>query len=213
MNEEINKFLDEHIDHYPDFVPERIRNKIHYGYHSDTDQIICHLGLIEEKESAYYKFMQLILENWNIKNKSIVEVSCGLIPILSSLLQSKCKKITAINKDFVFENYKNVETIRYDLNLKFDFTDYDLVVGFRPCTPTENIIDLCLSQRKDFAIYLCPCLPPAKDDKNFKSSEEYHNYLIEKIKNDKNVNLKVIRNHNLQDDMPVLICQRKKKAD
>ncbi len=209
MYRKINDFIDKYKSYYKDFIPLSIRKKIKYGYHCDTDQIFCHLNIVKKNESAYYRFLKILKSYFNLRTLCIAELSCGLIPILSSTAKRYTRKnITAISNKILFKNYKSIETIETDLTKNFDLTKFDLIIAFRPCFPTENIIDLCFQYKKDFAVYLCPCIFQPKDsNKKFESTEQWHNYLIKKVRNNKAYSTSIIKSDRLQDDMPIIISK------
>ena len=159
MNKKINAFLDMYPAYYEELRPENIRKKIKYGYYCSTDQIYCHLKLIEKERSAYFSFCKIIEKYFNLKQLNILEVSCGLIPIVSYYLKNdfNIKNIMATNEKLVFQPYKNIDCYECNFLDVKDINNYDLLIGFRPCNATEKIIDMCFENQKDFAIYLCPC--------------------------------------------------------
>lgn len=208
MYNEINDFLDKYKELYQDFTPQKIRKKIKYGYNCDTDQIICHLNLIKKKESAYYKFLKLVMSYFNLNTKSVAELSCGFIPTLSATAKKYTKNIVAINKKILFRNYHNVKTIEADLQSNYDLSPYDLIIAFRPCYPTENIVDLCFQYKKDFVIYLCPCvLQPKISNKQFETIEQWHSYLLSKVTANKEYQITIVHSRKLQDNMPIIIAK------
>ena len=75
MNKLINSFLDKNENFYQDFKSKKIRKKIYYGYHCDTDQIYCHLNLIKKQDSAYYKFLKIVMSYFNLHKLNIIEMS------------------------------------------------------------------------------------------------------------------------------------------
>ena len=110
----------------------------------------------------------------------------------------------------VFKPYKNIDCFEYDfLNVK-DIGNYDLLIGFRPCNATENIIDMCFKFNKDFVIYLCPCdLQPYDEKIKCKDADEWRKFIINKVKNNNNYEIIIINDHGLQDDLPLIIARRK----
>lgn len=213
MNKKINSFLDRHSQYYEELRPDNIRKKIKYGYYCSTDQIYCHLKLIKKERSAYFSFCKIIEKYFNLSASNILEVSCGLIPILSYYLKNDfhVKNITAINDKLVFQPYKNIDCHECDIFNVKDIKNYDLLIGFRPCKATERIIDLCFKSHKDFAVYLCPCDMQPYDKKiKCATAEEWRNYIINKVKNNCQYEIQVIIDHTLQDNLPVIIAKYKK---
>ena len=142
MNEVID-FIKKHTDFYSEYLINNRLEKCKYGYTCDIDQIYCYLNKVNISETVYNKFYNLSKEYFNLDNKSILEVGCGYIPILSSIYKNNGYSIEAINNKILFKDYNNIKTTEYDLNKEYDLSKYDLIVGIRPCVITENIIDLC----------------------------------------------------------------------
>lgn len=203
-------FLDKYKKYYPEFKDENIRKKICYGFHCDTDQILCHLGLINIKQTAYYNFYKVIKNSFQLTNKKIIEVCSGLIPIVSSIIKQNetVKSITALNSNFLFKNYKNVKTIKANLKSKeLNFSQADLIIGFRPCSPTENIMDMAIKFKKDFVLYLCPCDNIPTNSHESLPSKEWIKYLLTKLYSLTNYEIKIIQDNNMQDNMPIIIAK------
>lgn len=210
MNKLINNFFDTYPTFYPEFAPERIRQKVKYGYHCDSDQVICHLNLINIETSAYYKFFKIVKSQFNLRNKNILEVACGYIPIVSSIFAERTNsKVTAINSKILFKNYKNVQTKEQDLLQNFDVSNFDLVVGFRPCYVTEKTIEMCFKFNKDFVLYLCPCdmQPIDPNEKRCENGKEWREFIIKKVRENKNYKVSVFSSKKLQDDMPIIVAK------
>ena len=204
MNEVID-FINNHKDYYPEYFIKNRLSKCKYGYTCDVDQIYCHLNKIDIKETVYYNFYIFSKKYFNINNKRILEVGCGYIPILSSIYKENNIDVDAINLKILFKNYKNVNTIEYDLNNDYNLSKYDIIVGIRPCNITENIIDLCYKYKKDFIIYLCPCIHKAKNGLTFATYEKWINYLKEKTSNFTNYNIIFTKYKKLPDKCPIII--------
>ena len=209
MNKKVIEFIDKHNEYYQELNPHHIRAKIKYGYYSATDQIFCHLNLIAKQKTAYFKFCKLLEKEFNLKTKNILEVSSGLLPIISYYLKRDfdVKDITTVNKQFIFKPYRKINVIEKDFLTFKNLDNYNLVIGFRPCIATEKILDLCFKFKKNFVIYLCPCEDIKPFNKHIKctSAEEWRNYIINKAKSNNNFNIEVIYNHNLQDNLPIII--------
>lgn len=208
---EVIDFIKKYKDFYPEyFINDRLK-KCKYGYTCDVDQIYCHLSKIDITTSVYYNFYNLSLKYFNIKDLKLLEVCSGYIPILSSIYKENGINIEALNKRILFKDYKDIKTIEFDLNNEYDLSDYDLIVGIRPCDVTKNIIDYCYKYKKDFMIYLCPCIHEPKTNIKTETYDDWINYLKEKTSSFKNYKIKFIKEKNFPDDCPIIIGIQEKE--
>lgn len=210
--DEVIEFLKLHKDVYNIYFENNRLSKCYYGYTCDINQIYCYLNLIDINETEYYTFYNLSKKYFNLNNIKILEVACGYIPILSSIYKNNNFDIDALNNKIVIDNYNNIKTIECDLTDKFNLEKYDLIIGFRPCDTTEQILDLCYFYNKDFMIYLCPCIHnPINKEITFSTYKEWLNYLKNKLNNFKNYNIDIFSDKDLPDDCPVIIGKSLKK--
>ena len=211
MNEVID-FIKKHKDFYSEYLINNRLEKCKYGYTCDIDQIYCYLNKVNISETVYNKFYNLSKEYFNLDNKSILEVGCGYIPILSSIYKNNGYSIEAINNKILFKDYNNIKTTEYDLNKEYDLSKYDLIVGIRPCVITENIIDLCYKYKKDFMIYFCPCIHNSKDGNKFNTYDEWINYIKYKTSLFENYDISFINCNDFPDNCPIIIGKYKKAS-
>lgn len=208
---EVIDFMIKHKDFYLEYLNERIIKKIQYGYTCDVDQIYCHLNLINIKNSAYYNFYQIIKKFFRLNKKKILECASGKIPILGSIIK-ECEDciVDCINNEFIFDFYKGTNCIKYNLKNEFDFSDYDLIVAFRPCEVTENIVDNCIKYNKSFILYFCPCeLQPNNKNIKTNSAKEWREYIVNKCETSELYDINIIEDDKMQDRMPILIAKIK----
>lgn len=199
----MEKFKKEYSEY---FVNDRLQ-KCKYGYTCDVNQIYCYLNKKNIEDTEYYTFFKISKLFFNFKNKKILEVCCGKIPILSSLYKRENLNISATNNKILINNYKNIPTFECDFENDTDIKEYDIIIGLRPCSPTEKILDLCLKHKKDFIIYLCPCIHEPLDN-NFKKNityEEWINYLKEKLYKYNDYQLYFLSYNKLPDNCPIII--------
>lgn len=202
--DEVISFIINNKDCYKEYLSENRLSKCKYGYTCDIDQIYCHLNLVNIKDTVYYKFYLLSKNYFNLDNIRILEVACGYIPIMSSIYKKyEVNNIEAINQKILIKNYKNVKTIEYDLTKEYNLSKYDLIIGIRPCNITVNIIKNCIKYKKNFMLYLCPCIPII-GKKKFNTYEEWILHIKNNICNDKNYNFEFI---NFKDDSicPIIV--------
>lgn len=206
MNEVLS-YLKTHKEYYKEYFLNDRLSKCKYGYTCDINQIYCYLNKIDIKCTEYYTFYNISLQYFDFNNKNIVDVCCGKIPILSSLYKNNNYKIEAIDKQIVANNYNGIKTIEYDLRKKYSFKKYDIILSIRPCEPTDYIINLCLKERKDFMIYLCPCTHKTAKGKKFKKYDEWINYLKYKLSSHKEYNTIFLTDDNLPDNNYIIIAK------
>ncbi len=204
MNEVI-EFIKQNKEFYPEYFINNRLEKCNYGYTCDVDQIYCYLNKVNIKTTIYNTFYNITKKYFDLKNKRILEVGCGKIPILSGLFKDNNINIDAIDSNILINNYKDITTIKYDLQKEYDISKYDLIIGLRPCNITENIIDMCFKYKKDFIIYLCPCIHKSKNNNIFNTYEEWISYLKDKISNNKEYSFEFIYSNNLPDNCPIII--------
>ena len=202
---EVLDFLRMHKDYYSDYFIDNRLLKCRYGYTCEIDSVYCHLNKINIKETVYFNFYKLTKKLFDLKKGTILEVGCGYIPILSSIYKQNGFDVDAVDKKILFKNYKQVHTIEFDLTKEFDLSNYHLIVGLRPCTITENVIELCYRYHKSFIIYLCPCIHKPKNNVNINAYTEWINYLKEKTAEFQNYNISFIKVKTMPDDCPVVI--------
>lgn len=213
-NNQIIDFIKKHKDFYPEYFKNNRLSKIRYGYTCDINQIYCYLDKIPIRETDYFLFSNIISKHFNLKNIEILEIACGYIPILSGIFKDNYNSnITAVNNKILIENYKGVTTKEFDLMQPYDFSSSDLIIGFRPCEITENVILQCFNYKKSFVIYLCPCTNKPLNESNYDKKnwtyQKWHKYIIKMIKNNNEYKCKVIYKHKLEDECPIIIAKYK----
>lgn len=208
MDNVIN-FLQQNKNYYPEYFEKDRLSKCNYGYTCDINQIYCYLGEKDIKETEYYSFYIISKKYFDLTNMRILDACCGKIPILSSIYNNNCLKIEAINEKIVIKNYKNIKTYEKNI-LQFNKYDkFDLVIAFRPCYPTETIVNDCVKNNINFMIYLCPCIHQGINSKsNFNTYEEWINYLKSKLSQFKNYNIEFIVDKNMPDKCPIIVGKK-----
>lgn len=100
-------------------------------------------------------------------NVTILDVGAGDIPYSSILLGDTKTSVSAMDRKFEFSpetlQRLNVDTKRQYFTEGTDLSQYDLVVGQRPCSAIEKMVKECVKQNKPYFIELCNChIPPSK---------------------------------------------------
>jgi len=114
-----------------------------------------------EKEFAE---MVLQLSPTNACNAHILDVGPGKMPYSSLTMAQEAKKVTAMDKEFIFtiESLKamNVDALEYYFTETTPVADYDFIVGRCPCSAIGHIVSQCYTQNKPYFIELCNCNVP-----------------------------------------------------
>lgn len=206
------KFLQKYKNYYPEYFEKNRLSKCIYGYTCDINQIYCFLGEKNIKESEYYNFYNISKSYFDLKNMRVLDVCCGKIPILSLIYNGKCLNIEAVDKQIVIKDYKKIKIYEEDVISFNKFDEFDLVVAFRPCFPTETIINKCIENNINFIIYLCPCIHQGINSSfKFKTYDEWIKYLKKNLLQLTNYKIKFIIDKNMPDECPIIIGIKKIK--
>ncbi len=181
----LKDFLKNNKNFYIDYLFNDFKDRLFMGYTKNNDvinQIYCYLDLIDIKNTEYYQYYKYLQDNFNVNNKNILEVGCGIIPILANIIYEHNNKITLCESN-VLINDNNLNIINDKFNINTNIDNYDFIYGFRPCMATESIIKNCLTNHKEFSIYTCMCaLQPNEEYNNFSKDnwdyKKWHEYLI-----------------------------------
>lgn len=186
------EFKNKYYDLYPDYLQEELDESLLLGFTNTNDninQIYCYLDLVPDKINPYIAFLNILKDNFNL-NANILEVGCGLMPILSKYLKKYFPDsyLTLLDKSIKFKNFKDkcIETTFYE---NYDISKYDLIIGYNPCQASEAIIRNAIKNNKDFCIALCGCCFLPKEYKE-RTPELWHKYLID-LANDLSTKYKI----------------------
>lgn len=178
--EKLLEFKNKYYNLYPDYLQEELDEKLLLGFTNSNDninQIYCYLDLVNNNINPYIAFINILKKHFNL-NSNILEVSCGLMPILSKYIKNEYPNnhLTLLDKYIGFKNFKD-ECIEAIFDETYDITSYDLIIGYNPCQATEAIIKNSINNNKDFCIALCGCcfLP---EEYTERTPEKWHEYLI-----------------------------------
>ena len=110
----------------------------------------------------------------NPQNSHILDVGPGFAPYSSLYLANKSKKVSAMDKDYLFSTQSlssmNVDAQKRYFDGKTDVDNYDFVVGCRPCSAIPYIVSQCEKSNKPYFLLLCDC---AIYDKNNPFLKDY----------------------------------------
>lgn len=151
--------------------------------YSELVQIATYLGLIPRHYDIFYQYQRFLQKNYFI-NKNMLEVSAGVIPMLSyyiDVIQGIRKKgsITAIDPTIIDQKIGNISTIRSIFTVDTDLSSYDAIIGLRACEAIEPIVLNCNQNSREFCIALCGCLDDCSIE--FENIQEKIDYIYEMV--------------------------------
>ncbi len=133
------------------------------------------------------KFAEAVLEISPIKpeNAHILDVGSGKVPYSSLAMATDAKKVSSMDKDFLFaiESLKamNVDALDMYFDENTPVEDYDFVVGKCPCSAIPHIVSQCVKANKPYFMELCNCALPNRKiylrDSNFDEAYSWKNVL------------------------------------
>ena len=159
----INDFIAKQLDDLDPFEAAWLRKnagslegKFEY-YPFVVREIFDKLGLMEDNENLYLRFIELIKELYDIKGKRILEVGAGVYPTLAERLCTEAGVVVAYDPRLTThqEDTPKLKLVRKNFNKNMSLADFDLVVSLMPCKGAEAVFDACVEQDKDFIVGLC----------------------------------------------------------
>ena len=178
---QINNFIKQYIDLYPDYLKEEITHKVYKGFTNNNDtinQIYCYLNIVSDKINPYLTFYNYLNNNFDINNKHILEIGAGTIPIMAEILNAKCNAIVSIiDPLIIFKTSNEIKVLKSKFTDTTNIESYDILIGYNPCAATECIIKRAIDGNKSFCIATCGCcfLPENYEER---TPEAWHKYLI-----------------------------------
>ena len=119
-------------------------------------------------DSFEKKFAETVLELSPTRKSDahILDVGPGKMPYSSLALATETKKVSAMDKEFIFaiESLKNMNVDALE-NYFTEITpveDYDFVVGKCPCSAIGHIVANCAKANKPYFLELCNCAVPGR---------------------------------------------------
>ena len=171
MTDNLKNKLNNFFEKYKDFYDERM---IRYTYDhiedylngGDAVDLLAQVSYaIDETPVSgkliYDSFFEFLKE-YNGIDKDILEVSCGMYPILADKIdkyQQKNKKgtIGAYDPLLITTKLGKIKLYKENFNEKTNIDKYSLLIGFYPCEATTKIIKRANEEDKDFTVALCGC--------------------------------------------------------
>lgn len=133
------------------------------------------------------KFAEISLELSPTKpeNAHILDVGSGKIPYSSLAMARETKKVSSMDKEFIFaiESLKAMNVDALDMYFVQDtpVDDYDFVVGKCPCSAIPHIVAQCAKANKPYFLELCNCALPNRKlyirNDDFEESYSWKNVL------------------------------------
>ena len=124
-------------------------------------QLYDELGLLDDSMNPYKAFSELVNEQFNIKDKNIIEIGGGNIPRLAKRISAMQENGTITvydpnlyikNEDASTSKLKLVKRRFYSI---LNVDKADLLIGLLPCGSSTVIVNSAVKNNKDFMIALC----------------------------------------------------------
>ena len=192
MREKIIKTVDAYLREYPDIFSNYEKSYI-LDYFKNSDlcfsgvpdiirELSDELGLLPAKDNIFLGFLDLVQQEFDLKDKHILEIGGGVLPRFAKriLEVSEVGKITVYDPRLsIYEKETDKLRLMRCFYKKSDvIEDVDLLVGLMPCGGIETLIDSALSQRKDFMIALCDGGVHGDEEDYFENVDEWIHSLI-----------------------------------
>lgn len=131
-----------------------------YGIPNVCLQIYDELGILPEDINSYKAFAKLVDEQFNIKDKNVIEIGGGNIPRLGIRIANMQDKGTITVYDpnlYIREDmeYPNLKLVNRRFTPLINVSKADLLIGLLPCGSSSTIIKSALRYKKDFMIAIC----------------------------------------------------------
>lgn len=187
----IEKFKNFLKNRHSEDIDRKVRVLIDYinGKSTDIvpDEFVDFSDTILHNPTRWESFGRYILYNYNPSiYKRVFDIGCGPLMDLSKYLINAGYDITSIDPRLI-----NPDGVRrkkdYFIYGKTDISSFDLLIGLEPCDATEHIMKSAIESHIPFCIALCVALHKAINGQDFKSFEEWYNYLLEESKGEATV--------------------------
>lgn len=159
----ISQYIKDGIDYL--FLPDLIR------------ELYDKFGLVEDDKNIYIGFLELLKDNFDVKDSSIIEVGGGIFPCLGkriSLMQDKGTITVYDPRISIYENgNRHLRLVRKNFSRYMDVNGTDLMIGFMPCKGAEELVQSATNNNVDFMVALCEGGPHGDIYDYFESDEEW----------------------------------------
>lgn len=213
-------FLREHEDAFTSFEKKQILDTLDYDYILNMHNYIClevydGLGLLPDSLNPYKAFLKLLDDQFDVKNKNIIEIGGGKIPCLakriSSIQNMGC--ITAYDPNLIEDGiYDNLILRKRRFTSITNVSNADILVGLLPCGSSSIIVSAAARYNKDFMIALCDSHNNLELFDDVEENLDWPDNFIEEVKTIVEDNamgkLKVKRLNEIGDNYPIIYNDR-----
>lgn len=112
------------------------------------------------------KFVEMVEKIVGNNKINILEVGSGSVPYSSILLANDLDGISSMDEFLVSdESLKsfNINPLNRYFTEKDSVSDYDLIIGQKPCSAIAEIVKKCGKENKPYFLQLCQCNSPTND--------------------------------------------------
>ena len=156
-------FLRKYEDAFTSFEKRQILDTLDEDYTWSMHNHIClevydGLELLPDSVNPYKAFSKLIDEQFNIKNKRIIEIGGGKIPCLGRKISSmqELGSVVVYDPDLIEDGtYDNLDLKKRIFTSITNVSSADVLVGLLPCGSSSIIVNSAIRHNKDFMIALC----------------------------------------------------------
>lgn len=145
---------------FPSSVANKLLNNPSEELYLETLDI---LGALRDDENPYLQFYKYLKDTSDL-SQDILEISGGHFARLGQRIASYQMRIasgsiTVYDPELLLTNGAEERLVLMPEKLlrSTDISDKDLVIGLKPCDPTEEVIKTSCENQKDFIIALCAC--------------------------------------------------------
>lgn len=213
-------FLREHEDAFTSFEKKQILDTLDCDYILNMHNYIClevydGLGLLPDSLNPYKAFLKLLDDQFDVKNKNIIEIGGGKIPCLakriSSIQNMGC--ITVYDPNLIEDGiYDNLILRKRRFTSITNVSNADILVGLLPCGSSSIIVSSAVRYNKDFMIALCDSHNNLELFDDVEENLDWPDNFIEEVKTIVEDNamgkLKVKRLNEIGDNYPIIYNDR-----
>ena len=141
------------LENYPD-LDEKVLD-------SDLNEITRIINHLKGRENIHTlnNYIRMV-EYFINRNTRVLDVGAGAFPLSSIKLTRASRNVTAMDEFIVSDNLiksKNVNPLNQYFDYNTDVSNYDFVVGLKPCSAIGKIVEVCKNENKPYFIHLCNC--------------------------------------------------------
>lgn len=220
-NKWVTNYLNEHPCIYSELEINYLLDILNQPYEEECtedyiNEIYDELGLLKDENNIYVGFIDLLEQDFNYKDRNIIEIGGGVIPRLGKRISKNLEKGKITVYDERISPYeKNTDKLklirkRFDKNTPLDKTN--LLIGLMPCEAAEILIDTATKNNIDFILGLCEGGPHGDYFDYYESEDEWIQSMIcfatRKVENNNMGKLKIKSLTKYNDPYPVIYNER-----